>query len=295
MLGCRCRRAKSAPRIWAQKRLLVRALAVVGVLGGCGGWHSAEASSLAETMRICSGGEQRFAVHAKGSGFSASERGPRRTLRLRGGSTWGSSWGSSSFGSSKKAHNPENDAEVDAEFCPNDGITCLRFSPKALLPKNYLVATTWEGEVRCYECDPSSGKTSPVSMQRHEKPALCCAWKSDGSAIYSGGTDGKGMMWHLATNSWTQIAQHDGPISGIFYSELPSPCLITCSWDRTVKFWDVSGSPTVIYACCSKSSTRCLIASRSLNPEHRLPPLSLTRIHDVRVKTEPSALNHWTC
>jgi len=169
----------------------------------------------------------------------------RSTLRLRGGSTWGSTWGSSSFGSNKKAHNPDNDPEVEMEHCPNDGITDLRFSPKSLLPKNYLVATTWEGEVRCYEADPASGKTIPVGMQRHEKPAMCCAWKSDGSAIYSGGADGKGMMWHLATNSWTQIAQHDGPISGIFYSETPSPCVITCSWDRTVKFWDASGTPSV--------------------------------------------------
>ena len=165
-------------------------------------------------------------------------------LRLRGGSTWGSSWGSSSFGAGKKAHNPENDPEVELEYCPNDSITDLRFSPKALLPKNYLAATTWDGEVRCYEVDPASGKTQPVAMQKHEKPALCCAWKTDGTILFSGSADGKGMMWHLASNSWTQVAQHDGPISGIFYSEIPSPCVITSSWDRTVKFWDASGPPT---------------------------------------------------
>jgi len=169
----------------------------------------------------------------------------RSTLRLRGGSTWGSTWGSSSFSGSKKAHNPENDPEVDLEHCPNDGITDLRFSPKALLPNNYLVATTWDGEVRCYQADPASGKTTPVGMQRHEKPAMCCAWKSDGSAIYSGSADGKCMMWHLASNSWTQVAQHDGPITGVFYSDTPSPCVITGSWDRTVKFWDASSAPTV--------------------------------------------------
>ena len=182
-------------------------------------------------------------VSRRSEPFEATRK--KSMLRLRGGSTWGATWGSNSFGSSKKAHNPENDPEVDLEHCPNDGITDLRFSPKALLPKNYLAATTWEGEVRCYEVDPASGKTTPVGMQRHEKPAMCCAWKSDGSAIYSGGADGKGMMWHLATNTWTQIAQHDAPISGIFYSETPSPCVITCSWDRTVKFWDASAAPSV--------------------------------------------------
>jgi len=217
--------------------VLVRVLSVAAIIvqDVCGAGADGAAMVRASRDRFPVSGGAAAAVDVLG----------RSTLRLRGGSTWGSTWGSSSFGSNKKAHNPDNDPEVEMEHCPNDGITDLRFSPKSLLPKNYLVATTWEGEVRCYEADPASGKTIPVGMQRHEKPAMCCAWKSDGSAIYSGGADGKGMMWHLATNSWTQIAQHDGPISGIFYSETPSPCVITCSWDRTVKFWDASGTPSV--------------------------------------------------
>lgn len=226
-----------------------------------GGWRGQERRLLAATSRCASSGllsceqamrlasEVAFAesVRAGCGACGNNEDGSRALfpqLRLRGGSTWGSTWSSSPFGSNKKAHNPENDPEVAVEDCPSDTVTDLRFSPKALLPKNYLVATTWEGDVRCYDIESGSGKASPVSMQRHERPALCCGWKSDGSAIFSGGADGKGMMWHLSTNSWTQVAQHDGPISGIFYSELPSPCVVTSSWDRTVKFWDVSGPPT---------------------------------------------------
>ncbi len=221
------------------------ALALMCSLPGAWGAGPARRDGGACAGRLRGGGERcsegrdgRIAGHAAAALA-------RSTLRLRGGSTWGSSWGSSSFSGSKKAHNPENDPEVDLEHCPNDGVTDLRFSPKALLPNNYLVATTWDGEVRCYQADPASGKTTPVGMQRHEKPAMCCAWKGDGSAIYSGGADGKCMMWHLASNSWTQVAQHDGPISGVFYSDTPSPCVITGSWDRTVKFWDASSAPTV--------------------------------------------------
>ncbi|KAJ1480718.1 hypothetical protein T484DRAFT_1809629 [Baffinella frigidus] len=70
-------------------------------------------------------------------------------LRLRGGSgnLWGNSWqaGSASMGTSgtfapgqaaeveKKTYNPVNDPEI--EHCPNDGVTQLSFSPKALSPK----------------------------------------------------------------------------------------------------------------------------------------------------------------
>ncbi|EKX51243.1 putative Rae1, nuclear pore complex component [Guillardia theta CCMP2712] len=163
---------------------------------------------------------------------------------LRG---WGAEYRKESMGSltsDKKGYNPENDPE--AEHIPNDGITCMKFSPKAMAPNNFLAVTTWEGELRCYEVDGSTGKTKPVGMQKHEKPAMCCAWKLDGGGVLSGGADGKGMLWDIRAGTWTQIAMHDAPISGIFHSELPSPCYITGSWDRTLKFWDArnpSASP----------------------------------------------------
>jgi hypothetical protein len=159
--------------------------------------------------------------------------GPR--LRLRGGSTWGT-WGSPSQSFTKKAYNPEQDPE--AEMPPDDGVSALSFSPASLAPKTYLVAASWDCSVRCWDVDTSTGKATPVGMQRHEKPAMCCGWRGDGGAILSGGADGKGMSWEISTGQWTQIAQHDAPIIGIFYSDVPSPCVITGSWDKTVKFWD---------------------------------------------------------
>lgn len=53
-------------------------------------------------------------------------------------------------------------------------------------------------------------------------------------------------MWDIGTGQFVQIAQHDAPITGIFSSDVPSPCVITGSWDKTVKFWDpksTSGQP----------------------------------------------------
>lgn len=75
-------------------------------------------------------------------------------------------------------------------------------------------------------------------MQRHDQSAMCCGWTSDGQHILSGGADGKGMMWEIATGRFTQVAAHDAPVVGIFHSEMPSSCIITGSWDKTVKFWD---------------------------------------------------------
>eukprot|EP00960_Hanusia_phi_P001026 28412-Hanusia_phi.AAC.2 len=60
------------------------------------------------------------------------------------------------------------------------------------------------GQLRCYEVDASTGKTKPIGMQKHEKPAMCCAWKLDGSGVLSGGADGKGMLWDIRAGTWTQ-------------------------------------------------------------------------------------------
>lgn len=45
-------------------------------------------------------------------------------------------------------------------------------------------------------------------------------------------------MWNLATNQQQQIAQHSGPVRHCFYVSKMN-CVITGSWDRTVKFWDM--------------------------------------------------------
>lgn len=48
-------------------------------------------------------------------------------------------------------------------------------------------------------------------------------------------------MWNLATNQQQQVAAHDAPIKELAYvSEMN--CLVTGSWDKTVKYWDLRQS-----------------------------------------------------
>lgn len=142
--------------------------------------------------------------------------------------------------------NPNNDVVVSDP--PNDGITSLRFSPPALNPRNYLVATTWDNEVRLWEVHPN-GTTQALGMTRHDGPALCSAWKADGSRVFSGGADKVCKMWDPQSNASQTVAVHDAPIRHCHYVEdaqLGSPFLMTASWDRTLKYWDVrapTGSP----------------------------------------------------
>jgi len=128
------------------------------------------------------------------------------------------------------AHNPNKDIEVAQP--PNDGISSLAFSPKA----NYLVAGSWDNQVRCWEVQ-NNGTTIPKGSISHDGPVLSVGWSGDGTRVFSGGCDCKAKLWSLQTGQPTQIAQHTAPIKSVFWVD-DMQCLLTGSWDKTVKFWD---------------------------------------------------------
>lgn len=103
------------------------------------------------------------------------------------------------------AANPNNDFQVANP--PSDGISSLSWSPTS----NFLVATSWDCDVLCYEVQ-ANGQAVPKASIKHEAPVLCSAWNADGSAVFSGGCDNQVKKWDLATNQPTQVAGHDAPI-----------------------------------------------------------------------------------
>lgn len=68
--------------------------------------------------------------------------------------------------------NPMQDFEVVSP--PDDSISSLAFSP-ASIPQNFLVAGSWDCNVRCWEVE-QSGKTVPKSMQSMAAPVLAVCW-----------------------------------------------------------------------------------------------------------------------
>ena len=103
------------------------------------------------------------------------------------------------------ASNPNNDFQVANP--PGDGISSLSWSPTS----NFLVATSWDCDVLCYEVQ-GNGQAMPKASIKHEAPVLCSAWNHDGSAVFSGGCDNQVKKWDLATNQPTQVAGHDAPV-----------------------------------------------------------------------------------
>ena len=52
-------------------------------------------------------------------------------------------------------------------------------------------------------------------------------------------------MWSLTTNQTQVVAKHDAPITHAFFVKELNNMLVTGSWDRTVKYWDLRQSNPV--------------------------------------------------
>ena len=139
---------------------------------------------------------------------------------------------------------------------PSDTVTQLAFSPVA----DYLAASSWDGLVRVWECQPTTGQSIPKCQLQCDGPAMCTAWSPDGMTLFAGGSStgspgstapvgGKhsGKVMDLQTGQSVSMGQHDAPIRSAFYfqpAQSQSSILATASWDKTVKYWDARSPST---------------------------------------------------
>ncbi|KAI3906412.1 hypothetical protein MKW92_039414 [Papaver armeniacum] len=127
---------------------------------------------------------------------------------------------------------------------PGDYISSLCFSPKA----DYLVATSWDNQVNCWEIRRLGATTESVARATVELdlPDLCSAWKDDGMAVFSGGCDKMVKVWPLMSGREPlAVGLHDGPVKEIAW--IPDMNLLaTGSWDKTLRYWDLK-QPTLVH------------------------------------------------
>ena len=68
-----------------------------------------------------------------------------------------------------------------------DSISSLSWSPLA----NYLIVTSWDNHVRCYNVQPGAmttpAQSSYMAGVTHQQPVLCSAWLPDGQKVVSAG------------------------------------------------------------------------------------------------------------
>lgn len=142
------------------------------------------------------------------------------------------------FGAAQTTANPMCDFQVASP--PDDTISALEFSPSTLqLQKNFLVAGSWDNTVRCWEVEQSGG-TLPTSMKTMGGPVLDVCWSVDGTKVFVASCDKQVKLWDLAADQVMQVAAHDGPVKTCHMIKGSNcACLMTGSWDKTLKFWDM--------------------------------------------------------
>ncbi|KAM7478945.1 hypothetical protein LguiA_027158 [Lonicera macranthoides] len=144
----------------------------------------------------------------------------------------------STFGSVNT--NPNKSTEVTQS--PSDCVSSLTFSPKA----NFLVATSWDNQVRCWEVmSGTSVGSAPKASISHDHPVLCSTWKDDGTTVFSGGCDKQVKMWPLLSGGQpVTVAMHDASVKEIAW--IPEMnVLVSGSWDKTLRYWDLRQSNPV--------------------------------------------------
>eukprot|EP01088_Endostelium_zonatum_P017977 TRINITY_DN557_c3_g1_i2.p1 TRINITY_DN557_c3_g1~~TRINITY_DN557_c3_g1_i2.p1 ORF type:complete len:349 (-),score=80.02 TRINITY_DN557_c3_g1_i2:215-1261(-) len=132
-----------------------------------------------------------------------------------------------------KGNNNNNNNGIQVSSPPNDSISGLSWSPRA----NHLACSSWDGEVRVWDID-GQGRSNPIKLETYTVPVLSLCWNTDGNQIYSGNCANKVMALDLQTGNSIQVGEHAAPVRCIkMYHD--QRVLITGSWDRTVRYWDL--------------------------------------------------------
>ncbi|KAH8685978.1 WD40-repeat-containing domain protein [Tricladium varicosporioides] len=135
---------------------------------------------------------------------------------------------------------------------PSDSISDLRFSPQS----EHLAVASWDNKVRIYEIT-SNGGSEGKAMFDHEGPVLSCDWSSDGRRVVGAGADKAARMIDLGAgqSTGTQVAVHDQPIRCVRFFDAPNSnaqMIVTGSWDKTIKYWDLRASTAVATVQCQE-------------------------------------------
>lgn len=159
--------------------------------------------------------------------------------------------------------NALGDSSKDTQLSspPEDSISGLSWSPVA----NYLAVSSWDNKVRIYDITTSKQGTGVAAID-FGGPVLGCDWSQvrslplpclqyltrtqDGQKVVGASSDKTAKLLDLAANGAPaqQIALHDGPIRAIKFVQIPSaagPMVVTGSWDKTLRYWDLRQSTAV--------------------------------------------------
>ncbi|SCU97908.1 LADA_0H09230g1_1 [Lachancea dasiensis] len=138
-----------------------------------------------------------------------------------------------------KVQNAEKDLANDIvlQNPAEDSISDIAFSPQ----QDFLFSvSSWDKKVRVW--DVNGGAAQCRAEYQHQGPVLTTRWSDDGTKIASGGCDNAVVVFDVATGQSQQIGAHDSAVKCLRYvrcGPTNTECLVTGSWDKTVRYWDM--------------------------------------------------------
>ncbi|KAI9146779.1 Poly(A)+ RNA export [Paramyrothecium foliicola] len=121
---------------------------------------------------------------------------------------------------------------------PSDSISDLAFSPAPNGP-DFLAVSSWDNKVRIYEIN-QSGQSQGRHAYEHSQPVLNCDWSRDGTKLASAGADKNVKVCDIGSQQDMVVGTHDQPVRCVrFFENNGTPMLISGSWDKTIKYWDL--------------------------------------------------------
>lgn len=124
---------------------------------------------------------------------------------------------------------------VMAQISPNDTPSNISFNPA----HNFFSVSAWDGSLRLY----SSPNLEHKLLLQENNPILCTSFDYTGNICFGGTSEGKIVMNEIQSNKIMSIDAHTQPIKSL---KVFNNFLISGSFDKTVKFWDLR-SPTPAY------------------------------------------------
>ncbi|XP_053669133.1 mitotic checkpoint protein BUB3 [Anopheles marshallii] len=120
--------------------------------------------------------------------------------------------------------------ETQIQNTPVDVISAVKFSPKI---NKFLLVSSWDTTVRLYDVASNTLRQKLV----HSSPVLDCAFLNSTKTI-SGNLDNVVKLYDLNANVEITLGSHNAGVKCVEYSAKLN-AILTGSWDRTVKLWDV--------------------------------------------------------